>query len=383
MKSFDISTKIHFGESSLDRIAQLNSKKVLVVADPFVIKSGLIRHITTRLESKGIPYDTFSDVVPDPPVEEITKGVAVLVKSEADTIITVGGGSAIDSAKAMREVASKMDDYKGKHICLIAIPTTSGTGSEVTSFSVISDPEHGKKIPLIADSILPDEAILDVELVKSVPPTITADTGMDVLTHAIEAYVSVNNDEFSAALAEKSVEIIGSFLLRSYLDNNDIHARSKMMCASCLAGIAFNHAGLGLNHGMAHQLGAKFHIPHGRANAMLLPLVIQYNSDINKHSRSKKEYPNHVRKYTTLARLLGLQNFNTITTVRALVSWVEFMMKEMDMPLCVSTMNVCSREDYFAAIPEMAEAALEDSCTANNPRTPTKEDVMKIYIDLW
>ena len=156
-----------------------------------------------------------------------------------------------------------------------------------------------------------------------------------------------------------------------------------MMCASCLAGIAFNHAGLGLNHGMAHQLGAKFHIPHGRANAMLLPLVIQYNSDINKHSRSKKEYPNHVRKYTTLARLLGLQNFNTITTVRALVSWVEFMMKEMDMPLCVSTMNVCSREDYFAAIPEMAEAALEDSCTANNPRTPTKEDVMKIYIDLW
>ncbi|MBQ8783851.1 MAG: iron-containing alcohol dehydrogenase [Clostridia bacterium] len=383
MKSFDIKTKIYFGESSLDRLEQLDSSKILIVADPFVVKSGLGNQITSRLDRASIDYEVFSDVIPDPTIEKITLGVSFLVKSKADTIIAVGGGSAIDQAKAMREVVSQMDEYKGVHLRLVAIPTTSGTGSEVTAFSVISDTESGQKFPLVADSILPDEAILDVELVKTVPPAITADTGMDVLTHAIEAYVSKNNDEFSAALAEKSVEIIGSFLLRSYLDNNDTHARSKMMCASCLAGIAFNHANLGLNHGMAHQLGAKFHIPHGRANAMLLPLIIQYNSDINKHSRSKKEYPNHVRKYVTLARLLGLQNFNTITTIRALVSWVEFMVKEMDMPLNVSSMNVCSQEEYFAAIPEMAEAALADSCTATNPRTPTKEDVMKIYIDLW
>ncbi len=383
MKSFDISTKIYFGESSLDRLEQLDSDKILIVADPFVVKSGLSRQITSRLDSASIDYEIFSDVVPDPPVDKITVGVSALIKSNADTIVAVGGGSAIDQAKAMREVVSKMDEYKNRHLRLIAVPTTSGTGSEVTAFSVISDPESGKKYPLISDSILPDEAILDVELVKTVPPTITADTGMDVLTHAVEAYVSKNNDEFSAALAEKSVEIIGSFLLRSYLDNNDTHARQKMMCASCLAGIAFNHANLGLNHGMAHQLGAKFHIPHGRANAMLLPLIIQYNSDINKNSRSKKEYPNHVRKYVTLARLLGLQNFNTITTIRALVSWVEFMAKEMDMPLNISSMNVCSQEEYFAAIPEMAEGALSDGCTSTNPRTPTKEDVMKIYIDLW
>lgn len=382
MKTFDIKTKINFGESSLDRLEELESKKILVVADPFVIKSGLIEHVTSRLDRSGKDYEIFSDVVPDPPIEKISIGVKALVESGADTIVTIGGGSAIDSAKAMREVVAKMPGHS-EHIVLIAIPTTSGTGSEVTAFSVVSDPEHGTKIPLVDDSILPDEAILDVELVKTVPPGITADTGMDVLTHAIEAYVSTENDEFSAALAEKAVEIIGSFLLRSYLDNNDTHARRKMMNASCLAGIAFNHASLGLNHGMAHQLGAKFHIPHGRANAMLLPLVIQYNSDINKNSKSKPEYPNQVRKYATLARLLGLQNFNTITTVRALVNWVEFMMKEMDMPLCVSTMNICSREEYFAAIPEMAEAAMEDSCTATNPRTPTKEDIMKIYIDLW
>ena len=383
MKSFDIKTKIYFGESSLDRLEQLDSDKILIVADPFVVKRGLGNQITSRLDRACIDYEFFSDVVPDPTIDKITQGVAVLVKSKADTIIAVGGGSAIDQAKAMREVVTQMDEYKGLHLRLVAIPTTSGTGSEVTAFSVISDTESGQKFPLVSESILPDEAILDVELVKTVPPAITADTGMDVLTHAIEAYVSKNNDEFSAALAEKSVEIIGSFLLRSYLDNNDTHARSKMMCASCLAGIAFNHANLGLNHGMAHQLGAKFHIPHGRANAMLLPLIIQYNSDINKHSRSKKEYPNHVRKYVTLARLLGLQNFNTITTIRALVSWVEFMAKEMDMPLNISSMNVCSQEEYFAAIPEMAEAALADSCTATNPRTPTKEDVMKIFIDLW
>ncbi len=383
MKSFELGTKIFFGESSLDRLLDYDCGKILIVSDPFVIKSGLMHHITSRLDTKGTKYEIFDDVVPDPPVPKISVGVSALINSQADVIIAVGGGSAIDSAKAMREVVSKMDGYSGKHIKLVAIPTTSGTGSEVTSFSVISDPESHTKYPLISDSILPDEAILDVELVKTVPPAITADTGMDVLTHAIEAYVSVENDEFSAALAEKSVEIVGSFLLRSYLDNNDIHARSKMMCASCLAGIAFNHSSLGLNHGMAHQLGAKFHIPHGRANAMLLPLVIQYNSDINKHSRSKKEYPKQVRKYVTLARLLGLQNFNTITTIRAFVSWVEFMMKEMDMPLCISSMNVCSREEYFAAIPEMAEGAIKDSCTASNPRTPTVEDIEKIYIDLW
>ena len=383
MKSFELGTRIFFGESSLDRLLEIETQKILLVADPFVIKSGLADQVTSRLNKRGVSFDVFSDVVPDPPVEKITLGVSALAQSKADTIIAVGGGSAIDSAKAMREVVSKMDGFENKHIRLIAIPTTSGTGSEVTSFSVISDPENQTKYPLISDSILPDEAILDVELVKTVPPSITADTGMDVLTHAIEAYVSTANDEFSAALAEKAIEIIGSFLLRSYLDNNDTHARSKMMVASCLAGIAFNHSSLGLNHGMAHQLGAFFHIPHGRANAMLLPIVIQYNSDINKHSRSKKEYPKQVRKYCTIARMLGLQNFNTITTIRALVSWVEFMMKEMDMPLCISAMNVCSREEYFAAIPQMSEAAIADSCTASNPRTPTVEDVEKLFIELW
>lgn len=176
---------------------------------------------------------------------------------------------------------------------------------------------------------------------------------MDVLTHAIEAYTSINNNEFSAALAEKSVEICGAFLMRAYLDGNDWHARRKMHVASCLAGLAFNSASLGLNHGMAHQLGANFHIPHGRANAMLLPHVIEYNSGINVHSRMQKQYPKQVEKYVSLARLLGLQNFNTITTVRALVNWVQFMDKEMNIPLSISQMGNITESEYREKIPAM------------------------------
>ena len=156
-----------------------------------------------------------------------------------------------------------------------------------------------------------------------------------------------------------------------------------MHVASCLAGLAFNSASLGLNHGMAHQLGANFHIPHGRANAMLLPHIIEFNSGINIHSRSQKEYPKQVEKYVSIARLLGLQNFNTITTVRAFVNWVQFMDKEMNIPLSISQMGNISEMDYRSKIPAMAEAALADSCTATNPKVPTKADVMRIYEDLW
>lgn len=382
VKHFDIKTQIYFGEKSLDRLAELSFRNALLIADKFVVKSGLIHLVTVRLQQNGTQWHVFSDVVADPPLEKIGLGAKALLECRPDVIIAVGGGSAIDSAKAIREVALKMDTTLSRP-ALIAIPTTSGTGSEVTSFSVVSDPENQRKFPLVSEDLLPDEAILDAELVKSVPANVTADTGMDVFTHALEAYVSTNNNEFSAALAEKAIEIVGSFLLRSYLDNNDTHARQKMHVASCLAGLAFNTASLGLNHGMAHQLGSHFHIPHGRANAMLLPHIIEYNSDINKYSRRKTDYPKHVQKYATVARTLGLQNFNIVTTVRALSNWTQFMMKEMDMPLSVSETGKCTKEEYFAAIPAMAQAALEDACTVTNPRKPTLEDVIRLYVELW
>ena len=379
MKSFDIRTKIYFGDNALSRLENLPYKKVRVITDPFIEKSGMLQNVTYRLTNAGIEFDVFTDVVPDPPIEKITKGVEKVVECNPECIVAIGGGSAIDEAKAIREFATRV--ISGE-IALIAIPTTSGTGSEVTSFAVVTDTDRGIKYPIVADSLLPTEAILDAELVKSVPAGITADTGMDVLTHALEAFVSTENNEFSNALAEKAIEICGTFLLRSYLDNNDTHARKKMHVASCLAGLAFNSAYLGLNHGIAHAIGAQFHIPHGRANAMVLPHIIEYNSDINKHSKSKPTYAPCVRKYVTAAKLLGVNNFNEITTVRALVSYIQFLMKEMNMPLSISQCDI-DRTEYFNAIDKMAESALNDACTKTNPRTPTKMEIMSIMEHMY
>lgn len=380
MKEFEIRTKVFFGDNALDRLTKIPYKRVLIVTDPFVLKSGMIDLVTKRLETGRIDFKIFSDVVPDPPIEKVTAGAKVMAEYHPEAIITIGGGSAIDSAKAIKEVGSSLSG--GEPVALIAIPTTSGTGSEVTSFSVITDPAANKKYPLVKDSLTPDEAILDAVLVKSVPPGITADTGMDVLTHAIEAYVSTNSNDFSDALAEKAIQICGGFLLRSYLDNEDTHARQKMHTASCMAGLAFNSASLGLNHGIAHTLGAHFHIPHGRANAMVLPYVIEFNSDINKHSKSKAQYLPAVHKYVTIANNLNLNGFNEIMTVRSLVNWIQFMLKEMNIPMSVEQTGV-GRDEYFAVIDEMAEAALKDSCTATNPRVSTKEDVIRILTDLY
>ncbi len=381
MKEFHIGTEIYFGESALDRLSELQFESVIILADPFVVTSGLVEHVTKRLDAAHIRYTLFTDIVPDPPVDKVIAGVAAVLKGHYPCMIAVGGGSAIDTAKAVRKFAGQIEE--GYSPRLIAIPTTSGTGSEVTSFAVISNPAEGRKYPLRGDDMLPEEAILDEVLVKSVPAAITADTGMDVMTHAIEAYVSTNNNEFSGALAEKSVEICGQFLIRSYSDNNDSHARRKMHIAACLAGIAFNSASLGLVHGMAHQLGAHLHIPHGRSCALLLPSLIEYNSGITTSSRSQAEYPSCVRKYCNMARILGVSNFNEITTVRALISYIHFLSQEMHMPARVSEAVNMTQEEYFSHIEAMAEGALADGCTATNPRVPTKAEIMEIYKSIW
>ena len=381
MKSFEIKTKVFFGDQALDRLAEIPYNKVLIITDPFMAQSSMFNLVTDPLKRANKEFEIFKDVVPDPPIEKISEGVKKMLEYKPDVLVAVGGGSAIDSSKSIREFALRVEPYA--EVGLIAIPTTSGTGSEVTSFAVVSDPKEKMKYPLVSEHLTPDEAILDAELVKSVPPAITADTGMDVFTHALEACVSTNRSDFTNALAEKAIEICGVFLLRAYLDGNDTHARQKMHSASCLAGLAFNTASLGLNHGMAHQLGATFHIPHGRANAMLLPHIIEFNSDINKHSKSQKEYLPAVKRYATVAQILGLSSYNKIMTVRSLVNWVQFMLKEMDIPLSISQMGTISKEEYFNAIDRMAEAALADACTATNPRVPTKEDVVKMYQKLW
>ncbi len=381
MKSFEIKTKIHFGDHALERLAQMPYSRVLVITDPFIAKGPMIHYITAPLEKAGKNYEVFHDVVPDAPVEKIIVGVTKMLEYLPDAVVAVGGGSAIDSAKAIREFALNVNHYAD--VALIAVPTTSGTGSEVTSFAVVNDTEAKVKYPLVSPSLTAEEAILDAELVKSVPPAITADTGMDVLTHAIEAYVSTNHNEFSAALAEKAIEIVAVFLLRAYLDGNDTHARQKMHVASCIAGLAFDSASLGLTHGMAHQLGANFHIPHGRANAMLLPHIIEYNAGIHKDSRSQTEYHPSVKRYSTIALKLGLCSYNKVMSVRSLIQWIQFMNQDLKIPARISEIGNITVNDYMSKVEAMADAALADSCTATNPRTPDKEAIMEIYRKLW
>ena len=381
MKTFEMKTSIHFGENALGRLEKIPYKKILIITDPFIAQSEMLDLITAPLKRAGKEFDLFSDVVADAPVGKISEGVKKFLSYQPDAVVAVGGGSAIDSSKAIREFALKINPYG--RVGLIAVPTTSGAGSEVTSFAVVNDTDAHVKYPLVSDDLTADEAILDAELVRSVPPSVTADTGMDVLTHAIESYVSEAHNEFSAALAEKAIQICGVFLLRAFLDGNDMHSRQKMHVASCLAGLSFNTAGLGITHSMAHQLGAMFHIPHGRANAMLLPHVIEFNADIDKSSRSRKDYLPAVKRYANIANVLGLSNYNKVMSVRSLINWIQFMQKEMNIPMTIQEMRTVTPDVYFTSLEKMAENALADACTASNPRVPTKEDIVRIYTRLW
>ena len=266
------------------------------------------------------------------------------------------------------------------NISLVAIPTTSGTGSEVTSFAVITDRQKGVKYPLVDDDLLPDYAIMDPSLVVSAPPRITADTGFDVITHALEAYISTNANDYSDALAEKALELAFAYLPKAYTDGQDIEAREKMHTASCLAGMAFNAVSLGINHGIAHQLGARFHIPHGRANAMLLPHVVRYNADLCANFGAKTETKASLR-IAHVARRIGLSGDDTNALVLALVRHLNYMLKMTETPMTLKDAGV-TKEAYEEVKPLMIEAALKDACTATNPRPVTAEDVDAILSNL-
>lgn len=371
MDNFYIKTHICFGEGALNRLSQIRNKKVFIVTDPFMVSSGMINVITEKLESNNVTI--FSDIVPDPPIQLVVKGIDAMQKASPEVIIALGGGSAIDAAKAMKDFAKQIISMK--EVEFIAIPTTSGTGSEVTSFAVITDNEKGTKYPLVSDSLLPDVAILDPDLVKSVPGKITADTGMDVITHALEAYVSTKANDFTDALAEKALALAFKYLVKAYNNGNDMKAREKMHNASCLAGIAFNSASLGLNHGIAHVLGGKFHIPHGRTNAILLPHIIEFNANISGYDTN--EFSRAAQKYAHIAKLLGLSSSNARMGVRSLINEIKKMQKEMDMPTNLKACGIAV-DEVNKLKEEIASLALKDACTATNPKAPTNLDVIEI-----
>lgn len=361
MNRFKIRTEVRFNSNALDTLREFKNKTAVIITDKFMVSSGLINKITDKMTAyKSI--SVFDEITPDPTTSLIARGLKFVTEKKAEIVIALGGGSAIDAAKAivfMGEQAG-MGDLK-----LIAIPTTSGTGSEVTKFSVVTDDVDHLKYPLVDEGLLPDLAILDPELVLSVPPSVTADTGMDVITHAFEALVSVNANDASDALAEKALLLAFQYLPFAYKDGNNVLAREKMHSASCLAGMAFNEVGLGVNHSIAHALGAKFHIPHGRANAILLPHVIRFNS----HLRAcfGNEPSEAAKRYADISRKFGLPHDNVRIAVESLIDEVKYMLRRMELPATLWDAGV-SKEDFLREKKNIIAAAIEDPCTVTNPR---------------
>ena len=367
MKSFEIKTRIFFGEQALDHLKELPYRKILIITDPFVVQSRMIDLITAPLIEAKIDYDIFKDVVPDPPIEKISEGVRKLLEYRPEAIVAVGGGSAIDSSKSIREFALKVDNYG--EVGLIAIPTTSGTGSEVTSFAVVSDREAERKYPLVSESLTPEETILDAELVKSVPPAITADTGMDVLTHAIEAYVSTLNGPFTDPLALQAIEMVLDYLPASY--NCNMEAREQMHYAQCLAGMAFSNALLGIVHSMAHKTGAAFstgHIPHGCANAIYLPYVIKYNA----------KDPVAAKRYAEIARRMGLPGASEKALINSLVEKIDDFNVKLNIPKTLKDFGI-EENEFKEKVAKIAELAVGDACTGSNPRAIDPATMEKLF----
>ena len=379
MQRFKLKTDIIFGQNALEALKTVKGKNVVVFTDKFLTENGTahrIKALLTSCENVSI----YSDVIPDPPVETVASGLKYLIEHDIDLVVAVGGGSAIDAAKGTVFVARK---HTGKNIRLIAVPTTSGTGSEVTEFAVISDRQAGKKIPLVDEEMLPEMAILSCELTASVPPAVTADTGFDVLTHALEAYISKNANEFSDAHAEKAVELRAEYIVPAYKNGNDMVAREKMHTASCLAGIAFNEAGLGVNHSIAHALGAHFHIPHGRANAMLLPHVLRYNTELDikfcvKNANATAD------KLEGLARRLGYPGNSPDVGVRNMIHKIKEYQRWLNIPQTLGDAGV-TRDQYAKAKQHIIESAIADACTATNPRVVDAKGIEEILdkIDIF
>lgn len=367
-------TNIYFGHHALHELKTLDLGTVLVICDPFMKDSGMVNHVTELLEEKGWRYGVFSEVVPDPTIEVVSQGVGVALALRPTTILALGGGSAMDAAKAIREIYHQTD--KAIVTQLICVPTTSGTGSEVTAFSVITDKAAQAKYALVSDEMTPDIAILDPAFTMSVPASITADTGLDVLTHCFEAYVSTNASDFTDACAEKGMKMVWEYLLPVVKNGQDELAREKMHNASCLAGIAFSEASLGICHSLAHAVGGRFHIPHGRANAMLLPHVIAYNAGLDLN----EDLPSLAR-YVEIANLLGIKCGTPKATVRGLISAVTRQMTQVNVPKTIEAYGL-DRDEFIAALPEMVEKAMADNCTPTNPRVPTIQDLKGIYMKL-
>ena len=408
MQWFKVPDKIYFEHNSIQYLEKMpNITRAFIVTDPGMVSLGYVDKILyyLRKRTEHVHCEIFSDVEPDPSIETVKRGAQMMDEFKPDVIIALGGGSAMDAAKGMwlfyehpdvdfnslrlrfldiRKRAFKFPKM-GNKAQLVAIPTTSGTGSEVTSFAVISDKKNNMKYPLADYELTPNIAIIDPQFVMSLPKSATADTGLDVLTHALEAYVSVMASDYTDGLAMKAIQLVFKYLPRAYKNGaEDAEAREKMHNASCMAGMAFTNAFLGLNHSIAHKIGGEYHVPHGRANAVLLPHVIKYNASTPSKFVSFPKYKKFIadEKYAEIAAFLGLPAKTTEEGVQRLINAVIDLMKEVNEPLSFSECGI-DEETYMRNVPDIANKAFEDQCTTANPKLPLVKEIEQIMIDAY
>ena len=407
MQWFKVPNKIYFEAGSIAYLEKMpNISRAFIVTDESMVKLGYVDKILYHLRKRNeyVHSEIFSDVEPDPSFDTIKRGVAMMNDFNPDVIIALGGGSPIDAAKGMwlfyehpdadveglklKFMDIRKRTYKfpvlGEKSKMVAIPTTSGTGSEVTSFAVITDKTINKKYPLADYELTPDVAIIDPDLVMSLPQRITADTGMDVLTHAIEAYVSNMASDYTDGLAEKAVELVFKNLRTAYNDGSDRTAREKMHNASTIAGMAFTNAFLGINHSLAHKIGGEFHLPHGRINAILLPYVIRYNANRPTKfvSFPKYEYFIADQKYADLARRMGMPAYTNEEGVYSLIEEVKKLNADLGIPLSFKEQGI-DEQEFLAKVDMLADRAFEDQCTTANPRLPLVTELKQILLDSY
>lgn len=381
MARFTLPRDIYYGEGSLEMLKTLKGKRAMLVLGGGSMKRfGFVDQVVAYLEEANIEVKLFENVEPDPSVETVKKGAQAMREFEPDWIISMGGGSPIDAAKAMWAfyeypevtfeeliIPFNFPELRQK-AKFVAIPSTSGTATEVTAFSVITDYEKGIKYPLADFNITPDIAIVDPMLAETMPPTLTAHTGMDALTHAIEAYVSTLHSPFTDPLALKAIQMVFSYLPASF--EGDKEAREQMHYGQCLAGMAFSNALLGIVHSMAHKTGAAFstgHIPHGCANAIYLPYVIQYNAK-NDESR-----------YAQIARYVGLEGENDQELVAKLCDKIDEYNVKLGIPKSLKEFGI-QEDEFKEKVASIAELAVGDACTGSNPRAITPAEMEKLLI---
>ena len=391
---------------ALDELGTImHKKRCFIVTDSFLYKNGYTRKIEEKLDQMGIVHTCFSDVEPDPSLASAKAGAAAMTAFQPDCIIALGGGSAMDAGKIMwvlyenpdvdfDDMAMDFMDIRkriytfpemGKKAYFVAIPTSSGTGSEVTPFAIITDKETGIKWPLADYQLMPNMAIVDTDNMMSAPKGLTCASGIDVMTHAIEAYVSVMASDYTDSLALKAIRLVFDYLPRAYRDGNDVEARDHMANASCLAGMAFANAFLGLNHSMAHKLGAFHHLPHGIANAVILTDVMRYNSaevPTKMGTFPQYQYPHALARYAEIGRSLGLTGKDDQEVFEKLLEKLDQLKKDIEIKPTIRDYGI--DETYFLdTLDDMVEQAFNDQCTGANPRYPLMSEMKELYLQCY